>query len=639
MEKMDVTIGIDKGFSSRYRNVDESLGWMADHGVTSLETYVLWQDIEPHEGAFAFDRFDRDLEAMRRHGLRWVPFLIAGPWYSTPQWFRTSPESLAFRCLEHDEPTGTQSIWNPHLWPRIAAYLAAFRQHYSPVDVESVLLGVTGDYGEAIFPVHGNWGGEYHGHQGYWCGDAQAIAAFRHNMRRRHRTVTELNQAWGSHFRHWEEVRPFRRAESPSDGAWLELIEWYQAAMSAWSDRWMQAVRKLWPETQVYLCTGGDMIPAHGSQFVRQAQVAASVGGGVRITNEGSDFLQNLLLTRLVTVSTRHYGAYAGIEPAARVTPEGIAIRMFNAIASGARQLHEYAGNLFENEATDRMELKSDAASVWTHNYPQLQQRTPHYPVALAVSNTFLTLGERGIPDAATEAAAVSLRAVTDFALVDETLIADGILDALKVAVVVLAHTGPWTDATVRTIQTFLSSGGIVLTSGIPHRVGLGVSPWVTEWTGETEHTRAWRGITAMEALDAHPVWASTGPLAVNTSVSGLSKNAEVLLQAKYQPHSDASVTARPDEEKSALAVLWRVRHGKGASYLYTGSFAVDPRSWMQQESILTILFRYLSAAGAVRLPAAESETYRRTAATAGGLIRLTLDGEHSRIQSFDQGG
>lgn len=58
--------------------------------------------------------------------------------------------------------------------------LAAFAAHYGPWNVlESVQPGICGDYGEAIFPVLGNWPGDYHTHQGFWCGGEDAAASFR----------------------------------------------------------------------------------------------------------------------------------------------------------------------------------------------------------------------------------------------------------------------------------------------------------------------------------------------------------------------------------------------------------------------------------------------------------------------------
>ena len=71
-----------------------------------------------------------------------------------------------------------QSLWNPVLRKHVARFIQAFCAHYRDSGViESILLGVTGNYGEAIYPVSGSdWTadihGPYHSHPGYWAGDA-----------------------------------------------------------------------------------------------------------------------------------------------------------------------------------------------------------------------------------------------------------------------------------------------------------------------------------------------------------------------------------------------------------------------------------------------------------------------------------
>jgi hypothetical protein len=56
-------------------------------------------------------------------------------------------------------------------------------EHYSPQGIfESINLGISGDYGEAIYPAIGNWPTKYHSHPGFWCGDALAAADFRRAM-------------------------------------------------------------------------------------------------------------------------------------------------------------------------------------------------------------------------------------------------------------------------------------------------------------------------------------------------------------------------------------------------------------------------------------------------------------------------
>jgi len=56
-------------------------------------------------------------------------------------------------CLDHGQPSKVESLWNPALKPEIERFVAAFAEHYGRGGVlESVLLGVSGIYGESIYP-------------------------------------------------------------------------------------------------------------------------------------------------------------------------------------------------------------------------------------------------------------------------------------------------------------------------------------------------------------------------------------------------------------------------------------------------------------------------------------------------------
>ena len=80
--------------------LDSLLADAATQKVTAFEPYVKWMLLEPKEGEWDFTYYDMVTAACRKHGMQWVPFLIAGPAYATPQWFKEGPESVFARCLE-----------------------------------------------------------------------------------------------------------------------------------------------------------------------------------------------------------------------------------------------------------------------------------------------------------------------------------------------------------------------------------------------------------------------------------------------------------------------------------------------------------------------------------------------------------
>jgi len=152
-------------------------------GVTSIQTYIYWNAIEKEPGVIDWAKYDADVALLKKQGLKWVPFLIVGPWYVTPEFVREDKDIVMFRCLEHHRDSSIPSIWCPRLREYVQAFLQKFLEHYSPQGIfESINLGISGDYGEAIYPAIGNWPTKYHSHPGFWCGDALAAADFRRAM-------------------------------------------------------------------------------------------------------------------------------------------------------------------------------------------------------------------------------------------------------------------------------------------------------------------------------------------------------------------------------------------------------------------------------------------------------------------------
>lgn len=442
-------------------------------GVTSIESYVTWETVERKaEGQWDWSRWDEQVRILADNGLKWVPFLILSPAYSTPNWFRASEEHVPCQCLEHGIDSKVESLWNPNLPKRIDRFLAEFAKRYGKSGViESVLLGIQGDFGEAIYSVWGGgWTfdipGEYHNHAGYWCGDKYALAAFRKTMVAKYGAVDALNKAWGTSFGSLDSVDfPGRKDELkafeskvPSGDPnvrrrWLDFIDWYRDEMTSWSDWWMATTRKHFPKTPIYLCTGGDAEPHHGSNFAEQCRVAAKHQAGVRITNEASNYAENFAVTRWVASAGKHYGAYYGFEPAGAEDEAGIVARIYNATASGANQLHDYNPNVVSSQT--RMDAQRSHIKWLFH------VADPVVPVALWYPNVHLTLKWGGFfPDART------LRDYIDYDYLDETMLRTGALEKHKI--LVISHGSVMEKADAEQITAWMKTGGRVIVMGVP---------------------------------------------------------------------------------------------------------------------------------------------------------------------------
>lgn len=51
---------------------------------------------------------------------------------------------------------GAQSIWSPTLRPRVSEFLRRFAAHFDTERIESVMMGISGDFGEALYTAGGN---------------------------------------------------------------------------------------------------------------------------------------------------------------------------------------------------------------------------------------------------------------------------------------------------------------------------------------------------------------------------------------------------------------------------------------------------------------------------------------------------
>ena len=428
--------------------------------VSSVESYVDWAGVEPAENHWDWSKWDRQTAVLQQAKLKWVPFLIVGPAYATPLWFQNGPHSHYYRCLEHGQEGKVQSLFNPELRPQVDRFLKAFAEKYRDTGViESLLLGVSGIFGESIYPagssgVQGGWTarltGAYHNHFGWWAGDVQAVTAFRAAMKKQYVTIAALNEAWKTSHASFETVTTFLPEQAPSDRARADFVEWYQRAMTDWVVFWVKTTRKYFPRTEIYLCTGGDGTPRLGADFTEQIAAMAADGAGVRITNEGSDYARNFVLTREVASATRFYQSFCGFEPASKVDERGVVARIYNATASGARQLHYYTDNVMGG---------GPAIKNFRANAAWMVPRQPRIDAAFYLSRETWALS----PDALgrTHNLALQLRDITDLDFVTRRSVADGFLRNHRL--LVLPESTVLEPKAAAAIETWVKDGGALM--------------------------------------------------------------------------------------------------------------------------------------------------------------------------------
>jgi hypothetical protein len=437
----------------------EALKQLKDLGVTSVQIYTFWKEFEPAgRERFDWSHYDRQVEALGRAGLKYVPFLLMGPKYAAPSWWLESPSHRGLVCLEHGKTSPIESIWSPVFREEISRVMAAFAAHYLPWGVlESVQPGICGDYGEAIMPVLGNWPGDYHTHRGWWCGGKDAVADLRAWLQRRFNSINALNLSWRSHYASFDEIRPFLPHRTSSRTAWFDQLEWYRASMTDYAEFWMSECRRLFPQLPAYMCTGGSEEPEHASLFSSQARIAARHGGGIRLTNEGNKFYDNFATTAYTWSACDHYGAYLGLEPVGPITEKGVTARIFGSAAYGNRQMFHYFGNLFDGQANPL------PAATSFKRYISLVQPAPSPEAAAFFWPGDLIAWQGGIPESVGKALAYIRRRVSVMP-VNEEMVLDGALARHKLLVVALPG---FTDRRVLlAIAAWVQAGGTLLAAG-----------------------------------------------------------------------------------------------------------------------------------------------------------------------------
>lgn len=489
--------GDASSLSSDLSNIREFAPLAKVLGFSAIEVYVRWNLLEPvKEGEFDFSYYDAIVAEITRHGLKWFPLLIVGSAYALPDWFIDGPESVGFVCLEHGMPNLIQSIWNPAHRRHVERVLKAFGEHYDGTGtLRGVRLGPSGNYGESQYPAGGNWparGRSMHIHIGHWGGDDFARADFQETMRRKYGTIAALNAAWDAEYSEFGVIRPVLPITIVSKRQRIDQAQWYTDSMSDWCAWWARTARDAMPNTKLYQSAGGWGFHEAGTDYSAQTKAMASLGGGIRLTNETDSYEQNFYATALAATAARLYGADLGFEPASSHTGRGVAARIFHTASRNGDHLFTYQGNVFND---------GFAIDQWLRLLPVLDMRQdPVIDVAVYYPETMNQLDDaafRHLYAWGFNPRAREVRRVVDVDYLDERLIREGFLERYKVLVFVWGDT---IEADVqRIIDAWLQTGGVIIYPSFPRGDQTTVE-------GDATVFRNWsRGLTGAGAFYRHP--------------------------------------------------------------------------------------------------------------------------------------
>ena len=468
-------------------------------GLTSVQSYVTWAEIERESGKFDFSTYDILVEKLKKHNLKWVPFFILGPNYATPKWFQESDECIYAECLEHNKESRIQSIWNPFLPKQVDRFLKILSEHYQDKGIlESICLGISGNWGESIYPVEGGFYKDFHSHKGWWCGDKYAIQDFKKYVIRKYNSLDEINAAWRTDLSSFKLIDfPNLRYSYPvsreiykfipsflrpsvkfiynllksnskkeikdiiSQQQWLDFIEWYMASMTNWAEFWLETVRKYFPDNEIYLVTGGDGNPMMGADFSAQTKMAAKYNAGIRVTNQTDDYSYSFALTRLVASASKFYKSYFTTEEVWINKPESVMMRIFDVITSGAKGFYCKniigAGKDYCTKKDFPAGKPTKGAEILSKNLHYFQLSKPIVKTAVFFPNTSIIFEPLTLDSLYKQCA--KLRDVLDFDLLDENMIKDGALEDYKFFIIIEGK--PLSKEILGKIEKWVESGGI----------------------------------------------------------------------------------------------------------------------------------------------------------------------------------
>ena len=435
-------------------------------GFNAIEAYMRWNVIEPEqEGVFDFSYYDALVERVQACGLQWFPLLIVGSAYALPNWFLEGEEDKGFVCLEHGVMNPIQSIWSPCHARHVTRVLRAFGEHYDGGgSLRGVRLGPSGNYGESQYPAGGNWppeGKAMHIHIGWWAGDPDAQAHFRHVMEERYETIDALNAAWNSGYASFDDIEIILPQQIVSRRRRIDFASWYTDSMTRWCDWWVREAGAAMPDTPIYQSAGGWGFVESGTSYPGQTKSMARVRGGIRLTNETDSFEQNICATRLAMTAARHYGVMTGTEPASSHTARGVAGRLFNLMTNDGDHFFSYHSNIFNNQTAIDQWLKY--LPLMDYRRPPLVEVAVYYPETM---NQLEDAAFRHLYAWGFNPRAAGVRRVVEVDYLDEQLIRDGFLNTYKALVFVWGNV---IEADVlAAIDAWMRNGGMVCYPSFP---------------------------------------------------------------------------------------------------------------------------------------------------------------------------
>ena len=414
----------------------ENLSLLKARGVDTVELRLTWEEIEKVPGTFDFSRFDRELRRVEQAGL--TPGLMA--WFNyAPAWYT----GTVFRCVAHGRDGGTLSPWAPDTLRQMDRLYGEVAKRYGG-RIGFVYVTGSGDFGEPVCPQGVNYYrfSPPHTHGGIaWTGDPHARAA-------------------------WAKLSPVSVEQVTNGEADDETCRRYARFVAETTATHMaetyRIVRRHFPGARFGVPLGHFADFPHGQSrtLVIRKMCAVDPDFTARWSGMGfvKDFAEGNVPARRISSAVHFYGCRFGEEAAWFIDRENAPAALYESIANGSTMLHNDFGNIVRAPAeVNRMMStlrydppKTEVALLWPDDEEsRLAGRDPGQGAdALAFVGR---MREK----------AAKVRAATDYAICDSTMVKDGFLSRSGVRRLYLLD-GRVPEELAGEVGAFKANGGVV---------------------------------------------------------------------------------------------------------------------------------------------------------------------------------
>lgn len=427
-------------------------------GVSAACDYIGWCVAEKEPGKWDWSAYDRNEQCLHENGMQYNVFCWL---HFPPKWFMETPDYVPYRCAEHDQPVQQMSLWAPGTLKAYDRFYRELAAHFGD-KIDFIRLATPAEYGEIGYP-NGmtNWlVKQEHVHSGYWCNDDCAQADFKVRMKKRYRTVSALNKAWGTAFKSFDKIEypAMARARenlkdplemTPGERRWiLDFVGWYYDSQAEFVRKAVGIVRKYFPRKEIIVSMGyGSQNPVYGNDDIGIAKLCRELKVACQTPGNIPYFAMKSL------ASPCHlYGVPYFTEPPGDMDRNAEVNRIWSDASCGTQTYFDYPQNLL------------GAKDLFEKYGRYLDGSRAVVDVAFFFPTTEHRLRNQDWPRA-TVKAANALRPRHDYDLVDERMIRDGALNQYRVLVMC---EGAIVEKPVLTaLEKWIRDGGVVICRGL----------------------------------------------------------------------------------------------------------------------------------------------------------------------------